>query len=312
MKKKILLAAPRGFCAGVSRAIEIVERALEIYGAPIHVRHQIVHNNDVVRNLEAKGVIFVENIAEIPKGARVILSAHGSAPEVKIAALERGLNVIDATCPLVTKVHLEAKKYHQEGYSIILIGHRGHQEVRGTMGVAPMMLVESSADIENLSGINSEKVAYISQTTLSLDDTAEIVAVLQKRFPKIVTAPAGDICYATQNRQNAVKAFGKLCDLVFVIGAEHSSNSKRLKETAQKIGIRSFLVENASQIERSWIEKAETIGITAGASVPESLVKEVISYVCEQFPDTEVENFVYKEEKVIFPLPPEFRLQANV
>ncbi|OGJ53794.1 4-hydroxy-3-methylbut-2-enyl diphosphate reductase, partial [Candidatus Peregrinibacteria bacterium RIFOXYC2_FULL_33_13] len=293
---------PRGFCAGVSRAIQIVEKTLEIFGSPLYVRHQIVHNNDVVRNLKKKGVKFVENLEEVPEGSLVVLSAHGSSPEIKEGALKRNLRLIDATCPLVTKVHLEAKKFANDGYNIILIGHRGHQEVLGTMGVTEMDLVENVKDIEKLK-IKNEKIAFITQTTLSIDDTREIIDVLKKKYPKIVSASKGDICYATQNRQNAVKKLALKCELILVIGASHSSNSMRLLETAKSRGVESYLIENHSQIKKIRFNEVTNLGITAGASVPEKVVQEVLKEIKNIFPKAKINNLKVSEENIIFPLP---------
>ena len=276
---EILLANPRGFCAGVERAIEIVERALELHGAPIYVRHEIVHNKFVVDRLRAKGAVFVEELDEVPAGGTVIFSAHGVAKAVQAEADRRGLKVFDATCPLVSKVHIEVMKMLRQGYEIVMIGHHGHPEAEGTMGqsAAGMFLVETLDDVNNLQVHTPDKLAYVTQTTLSVDDAKLIVAALKKRFPKIRGPKKDDICYATQNRQDAVKLMAPQCDVVIVVGSPNSSNSNRLREVAEHIGAEAYMVDNASELKPEWIEGKRRIGVTAGASAPEVLVTEVIS-----------------------------------
>lgn len=280
MTEKILLAAPRGYCAGVDRAVETVERSLDVFGAPVYVRKQIVHNLHVVRDLESKGAIFVEELAEVPKGSVAILSAHGVAPEVHAEGVQRELRVIDATCPLVTKVHIEARRFAADGYHIVLIGHEGHEEVIGTMGEAPasITLIGTPADAEEVSLPQNERVAYLSQTTLSVDETDEVIEVLRRRFPHIVGPPQDDICYATQNRQTAVKAIAIQADVVLVVGSSNSSNSKRLVEVAEASGARGYLIDDETEIEPAWLEGAATVGITSGASAPEWLVDQVVAW----------------------------------
>ncbi len=280
---KILLAAPRGFCAGVDRAIEIVERALDMHGPPVYVRHEIVHNRHVVDRLRGMGAVFVDDVAEIPPGAVVIYSAHGVSPEIRRQAAERGLRAIDATCPLVTKVHLEARRHAEEGREILLIGHAGHVEVEGTMGEAPerMRLVGSIADAESVAVEDPERVAFLTQTTLSVDDTRAIVDVLRRRFPAIEGPPQEDICYATQNRQNAVKTLTPRIDLLLVVGAPNSSNSQRLVEVGSQGGAPARLVESARDLDPAWFAGVETVGITAGASAPEELVRSIVARLRE-------------------------------
>jgi 4-hydroxy-3-methylbut-2-enyl diphosphate reductase len=296
MVKKILLANPRGFCAGVERAINVVKKALEIYGKPIYIRHQIVHNEYVVKSLANKGAITVEELNEVPEGGVVVFSAHGVAPSVKTEAKELRLKTIDATCPLVAKVHLEAQRFAKEGYYIILIGHKGHQEVIGTMGYAEMELVGSVEDVAQLKKV--DKIAYLTQTTLSVDDTKEIIDALKKKMPHIVSPAKEDICYATQNRQNVVKELAKEADVILVVGSETSSNSKRLVETAKKCGVKSYLVPDKSDVKKE--ELSGVIGITSGASVPEIIVKEVADYL-----DVPVENKGFVKEDIHFRLPKE-------
>lgn len=304
--KKIIKAAPRGFCAGVDRAIEIVERALEIFGAPVYVRHQIVHNEFVIKTLEAKGAIFVEDTEEIEdKNAVLIFSAHGIPPQVREHAIARGHRVIDATCPLVTKVHLEAIRYHKEGFEIIIIGHRGHQEMIGTMGEAPMTLIETVEEAKQIQPKNTEKLALLTQTTLSVDDTREIIQTLQSRFPSIKTPPAQDICYATQNRQDAVKELTEKCSLILVVGAKNSSNSNRLVETARRYGSESYLIDDAQSINDEWLNNHESVGVTSGASVPDVLVEEVITYLKSLSPQAQTSLSTTKEENMKFALPKE-------
>ena len=300
---KVLLSAPRGFCAGVVRAIDIVELALERFGAPVYVRHEIVHNRYVVDSLKRKGAIFVERTAEVPQDSTLIFSAHGVAPEVWKAAQERNLRVIDATCPLVTKVHLESQKYAREGYSIVVVGHEGHPEVIGTMGQSPGVShrVDNEQEVLDVNVPDPDRVVALTQTTLSVDDTREIIGALKERFPSIVTR--NDICYATTNRQDAAKELAREVELVLVIGAQNSSNCNRLREVAEQAGVPSYLVDDASMIDPAWLDGIETVGITSGASTPESLVEQVIDYLQPESIDT-VE--VTKED-VVFVLPKEVR-----
>jgi 4-hydroxy-3-methylbut-2-enyl diphosphate reductase len=302
----ILLATPRGFCAGVERAIAIVERALEKYGAPIYVRHEVVHNRYVVDGLKAKGAIFVEELAEVPDGATVIFSAHGVPQSVRREADARGLRVFDATCPLVTKVHLEVSRLHKQGYEIVMIGHKGHPEVEGTMGQAtgPMYLVENIDDVAQLrvGADNTAPLAYVTQTTLSVDDAQVVVVALRRRFPDIVGPKKDDICYATQNRQDAVKAMGGKVDVVIVVGSKNSSNSNRLREVAENDGVPAYLVDGAEQIDPQWLRGRQHIGLTAGASAPEVLVEGVISR-CKELGAGSVAVLPGAAEDVNFPLP---------
>ncbi|GAC1410476.1 MAG: 4-hydroxy-3-methylbut-2-enyl diphosphate reductase [Actinomycetota bacterium] len=302
---KVLLAAPRGYCAGVDRAVETVQKALARFGAPVFVRKQIVHNLHVVRDLESKGAIFVEELEEIPEGAVAILSAHGVAPDVYRQGEERNLHVIDATCPLVTKVHIEARKFASDGFDIVLIGHEGHEEVVGTMGEAPasITLIEKPADVDTLD-LAGNKVAYLSQTTLSVDETNATIDALRKRYPVIQGPPREDICYATQNRQVAVKEIARRSDVVLVIGSDNSSNSKRLAEVARTAGARAYLIDDETEIDPAWIEGAEMVGITSGASAPEWLVDRVLSWFRERGVH-EVEEVNVVEEDVRFALPRE-------
>lgn len=306
--KRVVLVSPRGFCAGVVRAIEIVETVLQSLPPPIYVRKEIVHNRFVVERLKQRGVIFVNELDEVPDGATVIFSAHGVSPAVREMARRKNLKVIDATCPLVTKVHLEAIRFAQEGYSIILIGHAGHEEVEGTMGEAPhcTYLVQSVQDVEKLQVPDPEKVAYLTQTTLSVDDTAEIVAALRQKFLKIVGPRTDDICYATQNRQNAVKALAKQVDVILVIGSKNSSNSQRLREVAISQGCPAYLIEGAEQIEPEWLVEAESVGVTSGASAPEILVQQVIQRL-QELGATEVIELKLTDERVQFAPPPEIK-----
>lgn len=303
--KKIFLASPRGFCAGVVRAIDIVKLALEVYGKPIYVLNEIVHNRYVVDELRQKGVHFVSSLDDVPSDSRVIFSAHGISPEVRDRARRRNLKTIDATCPLVTKVHLEAIRYKKEGYTIILIGHQDHDEVIGTLGEAPdnIILIGTVEEVDQLKVPNPEKIAYLTQTTLSLDDTREIVARLRQRFPQIHGPAVDDICYATQNRQTAVQEMAKQVDLVLVIGSANSSNSNRLVEVAQKSGIASYLVEDSHSISSAWLQNAKHIGITAGASTPESLVESVVSQL-RDFGFEHIHQLDTVPEDVHFALPP--------
>jgi 4-hydroxy-3-methylbut-2-enyl diphosphate reductase len=304
--RKVILLKPRGFCAGVVRAIDVVKIALDLYGSPIYVRKEIVHNRHVVEELRAAGAVFVEEIEEVPAGARVIFSAHGVSPAVRRQAAARRLQVIDATCPLVTKVHLEAVRFARQGYTIVLIGHRDHDEVSGTLGEAPhcTVLVSSVEDVERLSPADPGRVAYLTQTTLSLDETTDIVARLRERFPAIQGPPAQDICYATENRQVAVKAVAPMCDALLVVGSQNSSNSKRLVEVCQNAGIPAYLVDDAAQVDPAWLESARTVAVTAGASAPEHLVQELVEDLYSQG-FTELEEFHIKEEDVRFTLPPQ-------
>ncbi|OGA37489.1 MAG: 4-hydroxy-3-methylbut-2-enyl diphosphate reductase, partial [Betaproteobacteria bacterium RIFCSPLOWO2_12_FULL_65_110] len=280
---EVLLANPRGFCAGVERAIGIVERALAIHGAPIYVRHEVVHNKFVVEDLRRKGAIFVEELSEVPSGATLIFSAHGVAKAVRADAEARGLRVFDATCPLVTKVHVEVAKMREDGREIVMIGHRGHPEVQGTMGQSPegMYLVETVQDVAHLEVRNPDRLAYVTQTTLSVDDAATVVDALRSRFPAIAGPKKDDICYATQNRQDAVKFMARRCDLVIVVGSPNSSNSNRLREVAHSRGIEAYMVDNATQLRPEWIAGKRHIGVTAGASAPEVLVQAVIARLAE-------------------------------
>jgi 4-hydroxy-3-methylbut-2-enyl diphosphate reductase len=308
MPKRILLAWPRGYCAGVERAVDTVERALRIYGPPVYVRKQIVHNIHVVRDLESKGAVFVEEETEVPEGAVVILSAHGVAPDVYANAATRSLSVIDATCPLVTKVHLEARRFARDGYTILLIGHQGHEEVVGTSGEAPdhVLLVESPEEAARVDVPDPDRVAYLSQTTLSVDETNEVIAVLQGRFPNILNPPRDDICYATQNRQEAVKDLARRADVILVIGSDNSSNSKRLVEVARAHGTPAHLIDDQSEIDPGWVEGRETVGVTSGASAPEWLVERVVDHL-KAMGATEVRQLHTIEEHMRFSLPAEVR-----
>jgi 4-hydroxy-3-methylbut-2-en-1-yl diphosphate reductase len=307
--EKLLLAAPRGYCAGVDRAVQTVERALELYGAPVYVRKEIVHNKHVVEQLRARGAIFVDELEDaIPEGAVTVFSAHGVSPAVQEDARRRGLQTIDATCPLVTKVHREAIKFAAEGYTIVLIGHSGHEEVEGTMGEAPehIVLVETEADVDSLEVADPERVAYISQTTLAVDETRAIIARLRERFPAITGPRTDDICYATTNRQAAVKQLAPHCELVLVIGSRNSSNSNRLVEVAREHGARSHLIDNADQIQEEWMEGTKVVGISSGASAPEELVQAVIERFRELGTE-QVETFEVVKEDVRFMLPKPIR-----
>ena len=302
--KEILLAQPRGFCAGVDRAIEIVERAIAQFGAPIYVRHEIVHNRYVVDELSAKGAIFVEDLAEVPAGSHLVFSAHGVSRAVKSEAEQRGLQVFDATCPLVTKVHVEVAKMREEGLEIVMIGHHGHPEVEGTMGQSDdgMYLIETIEDVEQLNVRNPERLAYVTQTTLSVDDTADIIDALKRRFPNVAEPKKGDICYATTNRQQAVKFMAPQVDLLIVVGSPSSSNSSRLREVAEKNGVESYMVDDASQIDPAWIEGKRRIGVTAGASAPEVLVQQLIERL-RALGASSVRELDGVTENVTFPLP---------
>ena len=304
MEKEILLAQPRGFCAGVDRAIEIVERALQQFGAPIYVRHEIVHNAYVVDDLRNKGAIFIEDLDDVPAGNTLVFSAHGVSKAVRAEADSRGLKIFDATCPLVTKVHVEVAKMRKQGCEIVMIGHDGHPEVEGTMGQtdAGMHLVETVADVATLQVGNPDQLAYVSQTTLSVDDTADIIAALKVRFPNIIEPKKGDICYATTNRQEAVKFMAPQVDVVVVVGSPNSSNSNRLREVADKMGTPAYMVDNASQIDPAWLEGKVRIGVTAGASAPEVLVQAVIDRL-KELGARSVRALEGVEEHVTFPLP---------
>jgi 4-hydroxy-3-methylbut-2-en-1-yl diphosphate reductase len=306
--KRILLAWPRGYCAGVERAVDTVERALRIYSSPVYVRKQIVHNIHVVRDLEGKGAVFVDDEREIPEGAVVVLSAHGVAPEVYANAARRKLSVIDATCPLVTKVHLEARRYDRDGLTILLIGHQGHEEVIGTSGEAPerVILVGSPQEARTVEVPDPERVAYLSQTTLSVDETNEIVEILRERFPSIVAPPRDDICYATQNRQEAVKDLASQSDVVLVIGSDNSSNSRRLVEVARASGTPAYLIDDEGEIQPAWLRGADTIGVTSGASAPEWLVERVVQHL-KELGAAQVDQLRTVEEQMFFSLPASVR-----
>jgi 4-hydroxy-3-methylbut-2-enyl diphosphate reductase len=310
---KLLLANPRGFCAGVDRAIEIVERALTIFGAPIYVRHEVVHNRFVVESLRARGAVFVDELDQVPEGATVIFSAHGVSRMVRREAENRNLRIFDATCPLVTKVHLEVARYSRDGYEVILIGHRGHPEVEGTMGQyeghgqgAGIHLVVTADDVARLKIANPGRVAFVTQTTLSMDDTAEVIAALRERFPGIEGPKKNDICYATQSRQDAVKELAGRCDLVLVVGSPNSSNSNRLKEIAINMGTPAYLIDGAADIREEWLKNVNRIGVTAGASAPDLLVDEVVAQL-RRWGAESVETLQGKEENVVFSLPPELQ-----
>lgn len=303
----VFLAAPRGFCAGVDRAIEIVEKALSLYGAPIYVRHEIVHNRWVVEDLRTKGVVFVKEVSEIPAGGITVFSAHGISEKVESEAKLRDLPVIDATCPLVTKVHNQAIRYEREGFEIVLIGHQGHPEVEGTSGrVQKVYLVENEADVAALNVKTPEKLAYVTQTTLSVDDTKAIIAALKAKFPRIHGPETKDICYATQNRQQAVKELTSRVELLLVVGSKNSSNSNRLRDLGEESGIPAYLIDDATDIQPQWLEGITHVGLTAGASAPELLVERVIKWLETMRPVT-VLPFAVVEENVVFNLPPEVR-----
>jgi 4-hydroxy-3-methylbut-2-enyl diphosphate reductase len=306
--RKLILAAPRGYCAGVDRAVQTVEKALELHGPPVYVRKEIVHNKHVVESLEERGAIFVEEVDEVPEGKTVVFSAHGVAPAVHAAAGARALDTIDATCPLVTKVHVEARKFAADGYTIVLVGHAGHEEVEGTTGEAPehIALVQTEEDVDALEVEDPEKVAFITQTTLSVDETAGLIRRLREKFPQMVGPRTDDICYATQNRQDAVKKLAPLCDLVLVIGSRNSSNSNRLVEVARQHGARSHLIDNEHEVREEWLADVETVGITSGASAPEELVQRLIEYFRERGAD-DVSTLEVTEEDVRFMLPKDIR-----
>jgi len=302
--EKLLLAAPRGYCAGVDRAVQTVERALELHGAPVYVRKEIVHNKTVVEQLRARGAVFVDSVADVPEGATVVFSAHGVAPSVHAKAQARSLATIDATCPLVTKVHVEAKKFAADGYTIVLIGHAGHEEVEGTMGEAPenIVLVQTEDDVDRLEVEDPERIAYISQTTLSVDETRAIINRLRRRFPAIVGPRTDDICYATTNRQAAVKQLAAECDLVLVIGSRNSSNSNRLVEVAREHGADSYLIDSESEVREEWLEGKRVVGITSGASAPESLVQRLVEFFRGRG-TSDVQELEVVQEDVRFMLP---------
>jgi 4-hydroxy-3-methylbut-2-enyl diphosphate reductase len=305
---RVLLAAPRGYCAGVDRAVQTVEHALDLHGEPIYVRKEIVHNKHVVHELEKRGAIFVDQETEVPEGEMVVFSAHGVAPSVHENAERRRLRTIDATCPLVTKVHVEARKFAKDGYTIVLIGHEGHEEVEGTTGEAPgnIVLVQTEDDVDDLEVDDPDRIAYITQTTLSVDETSSIIARLKEKFPNAVGPKTDDICYATTNRQQAVKELANECDLVLVIGSTNSSNSNRLVEVAREHGANSWLIDNHLQVDEAWLEGVETVGITSGASAPEELVERLVSYFRERGA-TDVSELRTVDEDVRFMLPGEIR-----
>ena len=306
---KLLLAAPRGYCAGVDRAVQSVERALELYGPPVYVRKEIVHNKHVVEELRERGAIFVDEETEVPEGETVVFSAHGVAPTVHSNAEARGLKTIDATCPLVTKVHVEAKKFAAEGYTIVLIGHAGHEEVEGTMGEAPenIVLIETEEDVDRLEVADADRVAFISQTTLSVDETTAIITRLREKFPNITGPRTDDICYATTNRQMAVRQMAGECDLVLVIGSRNSSNSNRLVEVAHDHGADSYLIDNESQVQEEWLEGKRVVGISSGASAPEELVQSLVQFFRDRGTE-DVSEFEVVQEDVRFMLPKTIRL----
>ena len=303
---KILLTAPRGFCAGVNMAIECLDLAINTLGAPIYVYHEIVHNRHVVETFQGKGAIFVDSLAEVPEGSNLLFSAHGISPEIRELAKQRNLFAIDATCPLVTKVHLEAVRYSKSGYTILLIGHAGHDEVLGTMGEAPgnMILVEDEDDVAALDFVAGTEVAYLTQTTLSVDDADRIIAAIRKKFPKVHSPPKADICYATQNRQEAIRIVATEVDLVLVVGSQNSSNSQRLKEIALELDRQAYLIDSASDIDDAWFTEVEIVMITAGASAPEVLVEECVDYIKQRF-GADVELRTIRKEEVHFNLPKE-------
>jgi 4-hydroxy-3-methylbut-2-enyl diphosphate reductase len=308
---KIILASPRGFCAGVNMAIETLELAINLFGVPIYVYHEIVHNKHVVDRFRAKGAVFVEQLSEVPEGAQLLYSAHGVSPEIRRISAERKLKTIDATCPLVIKVHLEAVRYARDGYTIVLIGHEGHDEVIGTMGEAPeaIHLVESPEDVDRLE-ITTPKLAYLTQTTLSVDDANRIIARLKERFPHVVGPPKEDICYATQNRQEAVRILAREADKVLVLGSQNSSNSQRLAELAAETGVVAYLIDGPDDIDMNWFQPDDTVLVTAGASAPETVVEQCVKLLEGRFGAT-VESRSIREEEVYFPLPKEFRQIAD-
>ena len=308
---QVILASPRGFCAGVNMAIESLDLALKAFGAPVYVYHEIVHNKYVVETFQKRGAIFVNTLEEVPEGSHLLFSAHGVSPEIRRIARERKLYAIDATCPLVTKVHLEAIKYAKEGYTILLIGHEGHDEVIGTMGEAPhaIRLVESEEDAEKIEFPPGARLAYLTQTTLSVDDANRIISILKRRFPDIASPPKDDICYATQNRQEAIHLLAPEADIVLVVGSQNSSNSQRLREIARQKGIESHLIDGVGDVKREWLEGKKSVLITAGASAPESLVQELVDFLREEYAAVVVPRNIRKED-VEFPLPRELRSLA--
>lgn len=305
---KIILAAPRGFCAGVNMAIECLDLSIKTLGPPVYVYHEIVHNKYVVETFQGKGAIFVDSLDDVPRGSNLLFSAHGISPQIREQAREREFYAIDATCPLVTKVHLEAVRYAKEGFTILLIGHEGHDEVIGTMGEAPtsMMLVENEGEVDSIEVPDESKVAYLTQTTLSVDDANRIIDKIRERFPEVKSPPKGDICYATQNRQEAVRIIADDVQLVLVVGSQNSSNSQRLKEIAIEQGKQAYLIDGVEDINDQWFQSVETLMITAGASAPENLVQDCIEYIREKF-GAELESRVIREEKVHFNLPKELK-----
>lgn len=309
---QVTLAKPRGFCAGVVRAIDVVEEALKIFGPPVYVLHEIVHNQHVVRDLREKGAVFTEELDNVPAGAVTIFSAHGVSDKRVQEAEGRGLRVIDATCPLVAKVHMQAQKYHRGGYELIIVGHRGHPEVEGTSGrvQGPVHIVSELEEVEALEVANPEKVAYVTQTTLSLDDTRTVIDALKKRFPKIVGPETKDICYATQNRQNAVHELMQSSDVLLVVGARNSSNSNRLREVGEQAGARAYLVQDAGELQKDWFAASDRVGVTAGASTPEELVSGVLERLSQWGAET-VEEMGGPDEKVAFRIPPELRIHVE-
>jgi 4-hydroxy-3-methylbut-2-enyl diphosphate reductase len=311
--EKLLLAAPRGYCAGVDRAVQTVQRALAIYGAPVYVRKEIVHNKHVVAELRERGAIFVEEQTEVPEGAVCVFSAHGVAPSVRSGAAQRGLHTIDATCPLVTKVHREAVRFAEQGYTVVLVGHDGHEEVEGTMGEAPdqIVLVESEQDVETLEVEDPERIAYITQTTLAVDETSAILARLRERFPRIVGPRTDDICYATTNRQAAVKQMASSCDLLLVIGSRNSSNSVRLVEVARDCGTDAHLIDNAGEVDEAWLEGKLVVGISSGASAPENLVAELVEFFRRRGV-SDISEFDVVREDVRFMLPKQIRMDPRL
>ena len=309
---QVTLAKPRGFCAGVVRAIDVVEEALKIFGPPVYVLHEIVHNQHVVRDLREKGAVFTEALANVPTGAVTIFSAHGVSDRRVEEAKKRGLQVIDATCPLVAKVHMQAQKYHRGGYELIIVGHRGHPEVEGTSGrvPGPVHIVSELEEVEALEVADPEKVAYVTQTTLSVDDTRSVIDALKKRFPAIVGPDIKDICYATQNRQNAVRELMNISDVLVVVGARNSSNSNRLREVGEQAGVRAYLVQDASELRKEWFRDNDRIGVTAGASTPEKLVAGVLSRLSQWGAD-DVKEMEGPDERVAFRIPPELRIHVE-
>jgi 4-hydroxy-3-methylbut-2-enyl diphosphate reductase len=314
MIRKIILARPRGFCAGVDRAIDVVEASLEIFGPPVYVKHAIVHNTHVVGDLEKKGAVFIEDLDEVPTKSVLVFSAHGTDPKLKAEAKNRGHKVIDATCPLVTKVHLEARRYANEGYFIIYVGHRGHPEpigVMGEVGAESIVLIEEASEVKDLKVPQEEKLVYLNQTTLSIPDVSQTIEALKKRFPKIIAPPSSDICYATTNRQSAARELAKKCDLVLVVGSVTSSNSQRLRDVSEEEGARAYLVDDESKIDINWFEGVKTLGITSGASVPEYLVENLLKYVKGKNPEAVVENLDVLKEEIKFPLPDDLVIMAK-